>query len=449
MHVLFDQGVYDLRNKGNVALLQVAVSRIHEMWPNASLEVITSAPHLLRLYCPQATPVHPDAQYDWRENKGPSDRILTWLPRPVLRLLFEVREEMWQHGSGKELTRILRRSASQNSVMDRIARPSTGRNTKDMPHRLDTLDSSLRLLRGVDLFVATGAQYMSDACRDDALRVLDRLAAAHRLGIPTAMVGQGLGPFRDAELRARVSAVVPLVDLIFVRDERSALPFLDQLGVDRVRVFFTADDAIEMAYNARTPLCGSCIGVSFRIAPYTEGTPDHIAKIGPVLQRARAHHDARLISIPISHSLHERDDQVLQDIVGARKGVHWNRRFDTPLEIIKRVGQCRLVVTGTFHTAVFALSQGIPAICLGKSDMYVGKFASLMDQFGSGCRLISLDDPRLQDRLDASINWVWESAEQLKPQLLDSASRQIEMGQTAYRRLYQLVELANRQSLRR
>ena len=47
MRILLDQGVYDLRNKGNVALTQVAVSRIQKMWSQASLQVMTSAPQIL------------------------------------------------------------------------------------------------------------------------------------------------------------------------------------------------------------------------------------------------------------------------------------------------------------------------------------------------------------------------------------------------------------------
>jgi len=46
MRILFDQVVFEQRNKGNVALLQAAVTRLNKFWPDASLEVLSDAPHL-------------------------------------------------------------------------------------------------------------------------------------------------------------------------------------------------------------------------------------------------------------------------------------------------------------------------------------------------------------------------------------------------------------------
>ena len=73
------------------------------------------------------------------------------------------------------------------------------------------------MVSGADLFVATGSQYMTDIAKEDAIQVLDRLEVAAKQGIPTAMVGQGMGPITDPESSARAKDVLPMVDLIFVR----------------------------------------------------------------------------------------------------------------------------------------------------------------------------------------------------------------------------------------
>jgi polysaccharide pyruvyl transferase WcaK-like protein len=482
-----------MRNKGNVALTQVAVSRIAKMWPGASLEVITSAPHLLRLYCPNARPVSPDSQYDWTKKLALIDRIIRSTPRPLLRLVFEIREEIRQRLPvlGPILTRAKltsRLSAKRHlnkpadDVSSREVRESSmprcftiENQNPDSPfeggaggcpsrHLNGTLqpdaprspraaapldwgvsDGKARVpvaVSAIDLFLATGAQYMSDACRDDALRVLERLETAHRAGIPTAMVGQGVGPFEDPELRSRARAVLPLVNLIFIRDRRMAGLLQRSLGVDPSHVIFTGDDAIEMAYNARSSAVGTALGVSLRMAHYTEVGAGHLELIRPVLHQATFKHRTRLIAIPISQSAHEMDDLILRQLLsGAEQNC---RRFDTPLQIIKMVAQCRLVVTGAFHTAVFALSQGIPAIGLAKSDMYVEKFRSLADEFGSGCQMVYLGDEQFQSQLAAAIDKAWESAEQVRPQLLDAAKRQILLASRAYRHLYEVVESRNR-----
>ncbi|MEW5976925.1 MAG: polysaccharide pyruvyl transferase family protein [Acidobacteriota bacterium] len=439
MRILFDQGVYDLRNKGNVALLQVAVARFSKMWPAASLEVLTSAPHLLRLYCPCACPVSPDNRYDWTQRQNLATRIILRLPRFLLQALLEVREYLrarWPSFSPwlswNRLTSSYLRSRRKNKGP--TARDG-GQQSAPVPSR-----AAFDAIKQATMFVATGAQYMSDACRDDALRVLDRLEEAHRLKIPTVMVGQGVGPIEDLALRMRAQAVLPLVDLIFIRDKTVGLPLLESLKVDRSRIVFTGDDAIELAYEARATLRGAAIGVSLRLSHYTEVTPDHLEVLRPALLQAAARHGAELIAVPISHSAHELDDRVLKRLLGgAGKVVRYSRRLDAPVRLIRRVAQCRIVVTGCFHTAVFALSQGIPAVGLARSGMYVDKFLSLIDQFGSACQLITLDGEQVCTKLTEAIDSAWNSADQQCGPLLDAARHHIKLGLSAYQRLYELV----------
>ena len=433
MRILFDQGVYDLRNKGNVALLQTAVERISAQWTYAEIRVMTSAPHLLRLYCPNAFPVSPDASYDWTQKSSLPNRLIRSLPRPVLRWVLELRDGVWHRYPmlGKLLTR--QRQHAQESLEQPTSANAMPASTERKSH--------LELLEGVDLFVATGAQYMSDACRDDALKVLDRFEYAHRLGIPTAMVGQGLGPFEDADLLARVKQVLPLIDLIFIRDRVTAPPLLESLGVDATHVVFTGDDALEMVWRERTSSRGNAIGVSLRFAHYTEVGEQYLERIRAALLQAAHKHAASLVAIPISHSVHELDDRVIRQLLaGAKTMATHHGEFATPRDLIRMVSACRVVVTGAFHPAVFALAQGIPAIGLAKSKMYVEKFASLADQFGSACQVLALDDPAFQQKLGEAIERAWNVTETERAQMLVAAERQIELGHAAYQRLYALVE---------
>ena len=136
-------------------------------------------------------------------------------------------------------------------------------------------------------------------------------------------------------------------------------------------------------------------------------------------------------------------EQVLADLLGEPPSV-WEGRFAPPAATIRHVGGCRLVVTGTFHTAVFALSQGIPAVGIARSPMYVDKFAALADQFGRGCRAIALTDANAMSELEAAVDDAWRQAPAWRPELLAAAERQIALGRAAYQRLYELVESRRR-----
>ena len=79
--------------------------------------------------------------------------------------------------------------------------------------------------------------------------------------------------------------------------------------------------------------------------------------------------------------------------------------------LIKQTARCRIVVTGAYHAAVFALAQGIPVVCLSNSPYYLAKFQGLEDLFGLGCATVRLSEPDLPARLAAAIERTWNSAE--------------------------------------
>jgi Polysaccharide pyruvyl transferase len=109
--------------------------------------------------------------------------------------------------------------------------------------------------------------------------------------------------------------------------------------------------------------------------------------------------------------------------------------LDTPRSVIDRVGSCRIVVTGSYHGAVFALGQGIPAVALIKSPYYAAKMSGVADQFGTGCELVSLDRSDLPSALRAAIDRAWDSADRVREPLLRAAAEQVRRGRAAYARL--------------
>jgi colanic acid/amylovoran biosynthesis protein len=115
----------------------------------------------------------------------------------------------------------------------------------------------------------------------------------------------------------------------------------------------------------------------------------------------------------------------------------------TPLDVIQRIGRCRVVVTGSYHGAVFALGQGIPAIAVAKSPYYLGKFKGLEEQFGDGCQLIDWSDHVDAEELIGAIDNAWISAAEFKPQLLKCAKHQIRNATDAYRKLHASVSYRN------
>jgi colanic acid/amylovoran biosynthesis protein len=104
--------------------------------------------------------------------------------------------------------------------------------------------------------------------------------------------------------------------------------------------------------------------------------------------------------------------------------------------VIERVHQCRLVVTGSYHAAVFAVAQGIPAVAVAASQYYRDKMSGLVDQFGEGCQVVTLDEAAsLMSRLSAAIHWAWSHSGRVRPALIARATEQVARGRQAYARL--------------
>jgi hypothetical protein len=158
------------------------------------------------------------------------------------------------------------------------------------------------------------------------------------------------------------------------------------------------------------------------------------------LSEATCKWDASCVPLPISFNPWESDVASIRDLLdGIGISSDGGASLDTPLKVIHEVSRCRLVVTGSYHAAVFALSQGIPAIGLAASDVYRDKFAGLADQFGTGCEVLFMDTRGFAGNLLAAMHRLWTSAEAMRPSLFVAAERQIEAAVAAYRTLKQIA----------
>ena len=236
----------------------------------------------------------------------------------------------------------------------------------------------LATLNQVDSLVLTGSGIMTDIFMGSALRRLELLEKAICAKKTTVIFGQGFGPVEHPKLIKQMKAVLPKVDLICLRERLNSLPLLLKCGVEPSKIMITGDDAIEMAYLARANVLGDHIGINLRVSIGSELSFDESPfkrDIRTALHEVANRYNISLIPIPIDNSDHLTIKKLLQ-ISNSIK------HLTTPQQVIEEIKQCRVVVTGSYHAAVWALSQGIPAIGLVKSSYYDYKFAGLADQFG-------------------------------------------------------------------
>jgi polysaccharide pyruvyl transferase WcaK-like protein len=416
-------GASEYKNMGDVAMLQVAVTRLMSLWPPAHIEVLTESPSNLARYCPGTRPLPRAGCACWVGDRILLGRFHQFLPK-------------WASVGLSNLKRAI--GLQWPAFLELLIHLRLG--VRDGDSRRGDFVRFLEALKDSDLLVVCGSGGFADSCREWNLSILSTMEAATRHGIPVAMFGQGMGPLNDPVVLSRARAVLPEITMITLRGSRGGLQLLDSIGVSSAKVLTTGDEAIELAYAARVNEPGCAIGINLRVASYAHVKADSIEAIGPVLHEFARRQNAPLLPIPIAFHEFANDHQTIRRLlVGFDDESDGGLSLDTPLMLIKQVARCRILVTGAYHAAVFALAQGIPVVCLTNSSYYLAKFQGLEDRFGVGCTTVTLDEPDFLSKLATAIESTWTSAEAVRLPLLRSALRQVEESRGAYQQIPHLI----------
>lgn len=410
--IVVEPGSYACQNLGDVAMMQVAVTRLGELWPHAEFEVVTSRPDLLSRYCPSAAPISVEARNAWLSGRSLIGGLHRKLPAGISAPLQKLEKLLWlrcpavtEFGVRLKAT-IMRRPASS---------PSNFR----------------KQLTGADLLVVSGMGGLNDAFEDSACPLLDELEFVLQAGIPVVAFGQGVGPITEPALLEKARAVLPRLELIALREGHTGLPLLESFGVPRDRIHVTGDDAIELAYQHRPCSLGDAIGINLRLADYAETDENTAGKLREPLRSAAQKLNSSLVPVPISFHGSDSDVEAVGKLLDGQS--HSSQAtIESPEDVIRLIGKCRVVVTGSYHAGVFALAQGIPVVGLVQSAYYEQKFTGLQEQFPGGCRMIDFRRPVASGEIQDAICGAWESADWVREPLLAAAVRQVELGRAAY-----------------
>lgn len=438
IRILLENGEYWLNNRGDLAILDVAVRRWAHRCPDARIGILTSAPMLLHAYEPSVESVCYQRGSDWsrwRRGAGFVGRFGSEITgRPLnacdaavalpARLALRLRRTVSARRGGAEAARAV------VPATERRSGPILARDGGHVPNAAAT----------ASVVVAIGGGYMTDIDRFQTERTLDLLEYATNRGIPTAMTGQGLGPLTESDLLERAARVLPQVDLIALRENVRGPELLRSLGVPSARIVVTGDDAVELGRSTARAELGSDIGVCLRVAGYSPVGSSIRDVVGEVVRGAASGYRAALIPLIVSE--HDAEDRrsTMPLVERFPAVVPPLDRFAGARALSRQVSGCRIIVTGAYHVAVFALSQGISVVGLSTSRYYDDKFAGLRSMFGSGIETVRLDDTGSAERLRRVIQARWDGAPAARPALLGSADEQIRMGRAVFEQIADFVD---------
>jgi colanic acid/amylovoran biosynthesis protein len=295
-------------------------------------------------------------------------------------------------------------------------------------------------VRDADLVVHAGSGVFADPFLPAAHRRLDLFQHAIRQGKPTALFSQGIGPLQNGRLRQAVAETMANVGLITARDAHSAI-LLARLVGDRQDPFpVTGDDALDIAYRTRSETLGTGLGLNLRFAPYSGLSEDDLPLLKSRLESilaSQAGSEDEVVPLAIHPSDTKATSAWMTSTGLTPSALHHD---GTVPDLLGALSRCRLVITGSYHGAVLALGQGIPALCLHRSEYYRRKFTGLAQQFPQSCFLSDLANEEDMARLPATVDALWNGAESGRPALLETVAGYVQLAHDVYRDWFETVE---------
>lgn len=424
VEVLLEPGCYNLLNMGGVAMMHVAITRMRERWPGVVIRVITDDAAALERHFPGTVPVV-------RRSLGSalSDGYLFgWLNSRV------------PAGVARRFEHLQRRMRSTHTRLLQWATFTKMRFSRDdaAPFR-DFIES----LNRSDAVVISGAGGLNDEFPGYIREVSALVEGAASRGLPAGVFGQGVGPLDNQDLRARLGRALSRAELVGVREPEVGVRLVEELGVAPAKVTYSGDCAIELA--VQTPEGSrSGLGVNVRLARYASLDGSRLHDVAAAVRDFSAGQSIPLLPVPIGLHAHAADHIGIRDVLSLA-GVESDggASLDTPERVLAQVANCRVVLTGAYHAAVFALAQGIPAVCLATSPLYLQKFEGLARTFGAGCVIVDTDSPDFTRRLGMALESAWGSAPRLRDELLAAARAESARSRKAYSQFFDRVDASS------
>jgi len=411
--ILIDSGTHSCHNVGDLAMLKTTVARFKSRFSNVECRVFTDSPERLLHYIPDAVPVSLKGRRGWFLIWNVFGGVHRLLPKRMHDWLFHIENKL----------RLKSPDVFHRWIKYRLA---------NRDGDVISLESFFNEVKSADAVVASGGGYITDPFKLHTNILLQTLVLAGKLKKPTALFGQGLGPVHAKDLNYWAKCTLPSLQTLTLRESLYSKPFAENINDHNIRYKVTGDDAIKLAFQSKPKKLGVNLGVNIRIASYAGINENTVAVIRRVLANAEKKYLAKLLPVPISILGEKSDFSSLKLLLNKDIPIEEQRTLNSPELVIGQVGRCRIVVTGSYHAGVFALSQGISVVAIIASEYYRHKFEGLGSQFLKGCYIIDQNKQNFEGELNNAIGKAWGEAENLREQLLERAQLQIDEAELAY-----------------
>lgn len=248
-------------------------------------------------------------------------------------------------------------------------------------------DELLAAINRSDFILFSGGGYLTDLGRLEARGCLLTGVLGIMLGKPIYFSGQGIGPVEESITRFLLGFVARRARRILLRDQAASQKLLLNLGVDRLRMRESGDDALTLLTpeSAAEPVADSekqkILGVHLRLTPFGNKSAqiiEHTKSIFRPLMRA----GWRLRFYQFAAQSTWETDIYAQITGEMDQNAYTLVELDDPGMVRQSIGECTVCIGMAYHFLLFALTEGVPAIGIYSGPYYRQKLEGLYGWYG-------------------------------------------------------------------
>jgi polysaccharide pyruvyl transferase WcaK-like protein len=390
---------FERGNRGDAALLSVAIQQLQEAFPGARLQITGFEE-------PGSRP-----EFDGVPNLG------------------SVRRHVGDEHVGRS-TRIARKLLALG-LGATAAAPGGARLVRAVARLLPgEMRAEVGALADADLVVSLGGGYLNgkaDLASDQSIAfLLLPLWLAQRFGVPTALAPQSFGPFPTPRQRAMIRRVVGDADCVVAR-EAISVARLEEAGVPTERVLRGVDCAFAFrSHSTRDwraelgiPADDRLVLVTARQFLDPEAQTAYEAAMTAVCAHMLRRPGTRVVIVPqVTCAFQADDDRIV------------NRRIAAPLDdprlivldddrvdhhdILALYGAADFILGTRFHSVIFGLTAGVPCAAIE----YDHKTRGIMEDLGLARWVVRMSEARA-DSLVELVDRLFLEGEQYRRYLAD------------------------------
>ncbi len=393
--ILVDHG--SAHNLGDTSMLEGAVTRLQALYPDHSLAVIERPLLRTRLY----------------DRAGIERYPVYNVARPLSFEGSTLRQQLERYTLAVSKRLIGREAAKEHQPFGLLGSTFSG-GAIQLAQPCGTYQSYIEPFEA--LHIVGGGNLT------DTFNVLPRLLLIRAFldaGKPVVLTGQQIGPVRSSVLRDRMGRLLRRASFVGLREPTDSVQFCKGARIDPSRYALMGDDSfgMEACSDERTQSLldkyglrsGHYVAVNVRVAKYAHEHEAHLRGVAELLDHLSDHLNLPFLVVPIAFNEADSDvvaGQALASLTG-RSTVHV---FDDPaLSVAEAKGLLRHAygaVGVSYHFCTFALSEGVPAVCIYAGDYYGQKARGLAAFWGDDRLSVYLGEHNVADT-SALLEEVW------------------------------------------